>query len=327
MKNGFSNVDSRNDICVIGVGGAGTNTINRIFNFSEYRFYTIAINTDMSHLNSIRANKKIFLNIPNGTGGVPEIGAMAAYRARDDILNSIKGFGTVFIVSGFGGGTGTGATLEVTKMAIETGALVINIVTIPFKAEGSRYRRALDGIKELSKISRTLIIMDNNRLLKITPRYLPIEKAFAIMDQLIFWIVTTFHEMLFNSSQLHISFSEVRNLLKEGGYSTILYNEGTIDSVDETIKGLVQNSLVDVNLSEATSAIVFVMSGEDLPLEMFMKRIVGGISYMLGKCENITPGILVDSTLGNRIRIFVLITNVIIPILKSEKYKGEILRV
>ncbi|MEM4597359.1 MAG: cell division protein FtsZ [Thermoplasmata archaeon] len=320
-------MNNKNNICVLGIGGAGTNTINRIYNFSEYRFYTIAINTDMSHLNSIKANKKIFLNVQNGTGGIPEIGALAAFRARDDIVNSIKGFGTIFIISGFGGGTGTGATIEVTKMAIETGALVINIVTIPFKAEGSRYRRAIENIRELAKISKTLIILDNNRLLKITPRFLPIEKAFAIMDQLIFWIVTSFYEMLFNSSQLHISFSEVRNLLNEGGYSTILYNEGTIDSIDETIKGLINNSLIEVNLSKATSAIVFIMSGEDLSLEIFMRRIIGGISNLLGKSESITPGILIDNSLGNKIRILVIITNVIIPIIEQKGFQRELLRV
>ncbi|MEM1974127.1 MAG: cell division protein FtsZ, partial [Thermoplasmata archaeon] len=320
-------MNNKNNICVLGIGGAGTNTINRIYNFSEYRFYTIAINTDMSHLNSIKANKKIFLNVQNGTGGIPEIGALAAFRARDDIVNSIKGFGTIFIISGFGGGTGTGATIEVTKMAIETGALVINIVTIPFKAEGSRYRRAIENIRELAKISKTLIILDNNRLLKITPRFLPIEKAFAIMDQLIFWIVTSFYEMLFNSSQLHISFSEVRNLLNEGGYSTILYNEGTIDSIDETIKGLIDNSLIEVNLSKATSAIVFIMSGEDLSLEIFMRRIIGGISNLLGKSESITPGILIDNSLGNKIRILVIITNVIIPIIEQKGFQRELLRV
>ncbi|MEM0170224.1 MAG: cell division protein FtsZ [Thermoplasmata archaeon] len=326
MKNNFY-MNNKNNICVLGIGGAGTNTINRIYNFSEYRFYTIAINTDMSHLNSIKANKKIFLNVQNGTGGIPEIGALAAFRARDDIVNSIKGFGTIFIISGFGGGTGTGATIEVTKMAIETGALVINIVTIPFKAEGSRYRRAIENIRELAKISKTLIILDNNRLLKITPRFLPIEKAFAIMDQLIFWIVTSFYEMLFNSSQLHISFSEVRNLLNEGGYSTILYNEGTIDSIDETIKGLIDNSLIEVNLSKATSAIVFIMSGEDLSLEIFMRRIIGGISNLLGKSESITPGILIDNSLGNKIRILVIITNVIIPIIEQKGFQRELLRV
>ncbi|MCI4434411.1 MAG: hypothetical protein RXP30_01210 [Thermoplasmata archaeon] len=320
-------VNNSKEICVVGIGGAGTNSINRIFNFSEGRFYTIAINTDLSHLNSIRSDKKIYINIPGGTGGIPEIGASAAYRAREDIQNSLKGFGIIFIISGFGGGTGTGATIEITKMALETGALVINIVTIPFKAEGSRYRRAIDGIKALSKISKTLIVMDNNRLLKITPRYLPIEKAFATMDQLIFWIVFSFHEMLFNASNFHISFSEVKKLLMEGGYSTILYNEGTIDSIDETIKGLINNSLIEVNLSKSTSAIVFVMMGEEPSLEIFIRKIVGGISTLLGRNESITPGILIDSSLENKIRILAIITNVGIPIFGENLEKKEILRV
>ncbi|MGC8598272.1 MAG: cell division protein FtsZ [Thermoplasmata archaeon] len=320
------NIKDQKEICVVGVGGAGTNTINRIFNFAEGRFYTIAINTDMSHLNSIKSDKKIYLNIPNGTGGVPEIGASAAFRAREDIKNSLKGFGIIFIISGFGGGTGTGATMEITKMALETGALVVNIVTIPFRAEGSRYRRAIEGVRELSKISKTLIVLDNNRLLKITPRYLPIEKAFATMDQLIFWIVFSFHEMLYNASNFHISFSEVRKLLLEGGYSTILYNEGTIDTLDDTIRGLIYNSLMEVNLSKSTSAIVFIMMGEEPSLEMFIKKIVGGISVLLGSNESITPGILIDTSLGNRIRILAIITNVGIPMLGKNEKEKEMLR-
>lgn len=327
MRNAMDGINFSKNICVVGVGGAGTNSINRIFNFAEGRFYTIAINTDLSHLNSIRADKKIFLNIHNGTGGIPEIGAWAANKAREDIKNALKGFGIIFIVSGFGGGTGTGATIEITKMAVETGALVVNIVTIPFKAEGSRYRRAIDGVKALSNVSRTLIVLDNNRLLKITPRYLPIERAFATMDQLIFWIVFSFHEMIYSASSFHISYSEVKKLLLEGKYSTILYNEGTLDNLDDTIRGLINNSLIDVNLSKATSAIVFIMMGEEPSLDIFIKKIVGGISMLLGRNESITPGILVDSTLGDKIRILAIVTNVEIPLLGNIEREKEILKV
>ncbi|MGC8565449.1 MAG: hypothetical protein ACP5LV_03385 [Thermoplasmata archaeon] len=320
----FSQLD-RSDFCVVGIGGAGTNTINRIYNIARNKFYTIAINTDMNHLYQINADKKILLNIPKGygTGGDPSLGQIAAYRARDEIFKFLKGFNTIFIISGFGGGTGTGATQEITKISLDTGALVINIVTLPFKAEGSRYRKALDGLKELTRIAKTLILLDNNKLLENAPRYLPVEKAFRVMDQLIFMVVFSFQEMLLSSSNLHISYSEVKNFFAKGKLSTIFYNEGSIDNIDYLIKNMVESSLADVNISSSTRAIVFVISGEELDLDILMRKIVGGISSQLAYNENITPGYVVDKSLGNNIRILILVTNVIIPSIEEKPLEIE----
>lgn len=311
----------RNEFCVVGVGGAGTNSINRIYNLARRKFYTIAINTDMNHLSHINADKKILLNLPKGigTGGDPNLGMRAAFIARNDIYDALKGFNVIFIISGFGGGTGTGATQEITKIAIETGALVINIVTLPFRAEGTRYRKAIEGIRELVKVSKTLIVLDNNKLLENSPRYLPVEKAFRVMDQLIFMIVYSFHEMLFTSSDLHISYSEVKNFLSHGKLSTIFYNEGTIDNIDLTIKNMFESSLLDANVSTSTGAIVFIISGEELELDFLMKKIIGNISSKLAYNENITTGYVIDNSLGNYIRILVLLTNVMIPSIEERK--------
>lgn len=320
----YSHVE-RGDFCVVGVGGAGTNTINRIYNVARNKFYTIAINTDMSHLSNINADKKILLNLPKGygTGGDPSIGQRSAYLAREEIFNSLKGFNIIFIISGFGGGTGTGATQEITKISIETGALVINIVTLPFKAEGTRYRRAIECVKELTKVAKTLILLDNNKLLENSPRYLPVEKAFKVMDQLIFMTVYSFQEMLSSTSNLHISYSEVKNFFAQGKLSTIFYNEGTIENIDYTIKSMVETSLADINISSSTRAIVFVVSGEELDLDMLMRRIVGGISSQLAYNENITPGYVIDKSLGNNVRILVLVTNVIIPLIEEKPLEIE----
>ncbi|MDP8012296.1 MAG: cell division protein FtsZ [Thermoplasmata archaeon] len=310
----------RNDFCVVGIGGAGTNTINRIYNLARNKFYTISINTDISHLSNINADKKILLNLPKGlgTGGDPNLGYKAAFSARDEILNVLKGFKVIFIVSGFGGGTGTGATQVITKIALDTGALVINIVTLPFKAEGSRYKKAVEGIKELTKVAKTLILLDNNKLLENSPRYLPIERAFKVMDQLIFMIIYSFHEMIYSKSNLHISYSEVKNFFSQGKLSTIFYNEGSIDNIDYIIKNIVDTSLADINISSSTRAIVFITTGEELDLDILMRKIIGGISSQLAYNENITPGYVVDRSLGNNVRILVLVTNVMIPIIEEK---------
>ncbi|MGC8662967.1 MAG: cell division protein FtsZ [Thermoplasmata archaeon] len=315
----------RNEFCVVGIGGAGTNTINRIYNLARNKFYTISINTDMNHLSFINADKKILLNLPKGygTGGDPDIGFRSAYLARDEIFNALKGFNVIFIVSGFGGGTGTGATQVITKIALETGSMVINIVTLPFKAEGSRYRKALDGIKDLTKVAKTLILLDNNKLLENSPRYLPVEKAFKVMDQLIFMIIHSFHEMLSNTSNLHISYSEVKNFFAQGKLSTIFYNEGTIDNIDSIIKNMVETSLADINISSSTRAIIFIMSGEELDLDILMRKVVGGLSSQLSYNENITPGYVVDKSLDNNVRILVLVTNVIIPAIEERPVSVE----
>ncbi len=317
-KNEYSTKNGR--ICIIGIGGAGNNSVNRIYSLSNRRFYTIAINTDLSHLESIKADVKILLKAGKGmgTGGDVLLGEKAVFPAREEIIKKIRGFDVIFIISGYGGGTGTGATPEITKMAISTGALVINVVTLPFRSEGSRYRKALEGIKMLTKISKTLIVLDNNKLLMTAPKTLPAEKAFMVMDQLIYWIVDSFYTLMTKPSILHISFSEVKHLLSSGKLSTILYNEGKMENVEDVIDEMVQNPLSDVNISSSTKAILYMVLGEEPTLGFVMERVVGKFSSYLLENENITPGIFVDPALEDRIRIMAIITNVSIPSIEEK---------
>ncbi len=318
------NSKNKGKICIVGVGGAGNNSVNRIYSLSNRRFYTIAINTDLSHLESIKADVKILLKAGKGmgTGGDVALGEKAVFNAREEIMKMVKGFDIIFIISGYGGGTGTGATPEITKMALSTGALVINVVTLPFRSEGSRYRKALDGIKILTKISRSIIVLDNNKLLNTSPKKLQAEKAFLIMDQLIYLTVDSFYNLMTKPSILHISFSEVKHLLSSGKLSTILYNEGKMENVEDVIDEMVQNPLTDVNISNSTKAILYMVLGEEPTLEFVMERVIGKFSSYLMENENITPGIYVDPSLDDRIRIMAIITNVSIPSIE-EKIEEE----
>ncbi len=321
-----NDINRKGKICIVGVGGAGNNSINRIYSLGNGKFFTVAINTDFSHLESIRADVKILLKAGRGmgTGGDVSLGERAVFSAREEILKILRGFDLIFIISGFGGGTGTGATPEITRMAISTGAVVINVVTLPFRSEGSRYKKALDGIKVLTNVSKTIIVLDNNKLL-ISPKSLPAEKAFFVMDQLVYLIVDSFYNLMTKPSILHVGFSEVKHLISTGKISTVLYNEGKMDNVEDVIDEMVQNPLMDVNISNSTKAILYMVMGEEPTLEFVMQRVVGRFSSYLMENENITPGIFVDPSLGDRIRVMAIITNVLIPSIEEKREERKYL--
>jgi cell division protein FtsZ len=173
-------------IVVVGCGGGGNNTVNRLYNIGIAGADTIAINTDKIHLDITQADKKILIgkSITRGlgAGGFPEIGRRAAELARGTLEDVLKDANLVFVTAGMGGGTGTGVAPVVAQVAKDQGAIVIGMVTSPFKVERSRTFKAEEGLDELRKAADTVIVLDNNRLLDYVPN-LPIDQAFSVMEQ------------------------------------------------------------------------------------------------------------------------------------------------
>ncbi len=175
-------------IKIVGCGGAGNNTINRLFNIGVGSVETIAVNTDKQGLDMIKADKKILvgksLTRGLGAGGFPEIGKRAAELARGTLQEVLKDADLVFVTAGMGGGTGTGTAPVVAQVAKEQGAIVVGMVSTPFKVERARIVKAEEGIADLRSAADTVIVLDNNRLLEYVPD-LPLEQSFSVMDQLI----------------------------------------------------------------------------------------------------------------------------------------------
>lgn len=177
---------------VIGCGGAGNNLVDHFHKLKVEGITTIGINTDERHLTQIEADKKIFIGKTitrgRGAGGHKEIGEQAAELAEDTLTEMVKNSDIVFLVAGLGGGTGSGATPVIGRIAKEQGAVVIGIGILPFIAEAKRRKKADKGFEELKKIAESAILLDNNKLLKIAPD-LSAEESLNIMNRMISQVI------------------------------------------------------------------------------------------------------------------------------------------
>ncbi len=174
-------------IVIVGCGGAGNNTVNRLHHLQVTGAETIAVNTDKQHLDMIQADKRILigksLTKGLGAGGYPDVGKRAAEMARSTLEAVLEDVDLCFVTAGMGGGTGTGAAPVVAQIAKDQGAIVVGMVSYPFEVEKARLLRAEEGLEALSQTADSVIVLDNNRLKSYVPN-LPLGQAFSVMDQL-----------------------------------------------------------------------------------------------------------------------------------------------
>ena len=200
-------------IVIVGCGGAGNNTVNRLYHMQVTGAETIAINTDKQHLDMIRADKRVLvgksLTKGLGAGGFPDIGRRAAEMARPTLETLLCDADLVFITAGMGGGTGTGTAPVIAQIAKDQGAIVVGMVSYPFQVEKARLLRAEEGLEALSNTADSVIVLDNNRLIKFVPN-LPLGQAFSVMDQLIAETVKGISETITEPSLINIDYADVR---------------------------------------------------------------------------------------------------------------------
>ncbi len=256
-------------IKIVGCGGAGNNTINRLYNIGVQGIECIAINTDKQGLDMIKADKKILvgksLTRGLGAGGFPEIGKRAAELARSTLSEVLKDTDLVFITAGMGGGTGTGTAPVVAEVAKEQGAIVVGMVSTPFKVERARMTKAEEGIANLRAAADTVIVLDNNRLLEYVPN-LPLEQSFSVMDQLISETVKGISETITRPSLINLDFADVKAVMNGGGVAVMLVGEAKSDKSDSVVKAALNHPLLDVDARGATGALVHITGGPDLTL-------------------------------------------------------------
>ncbi len=258
-------------IVVVGTGGAGCNSINRLSKAGIKGAEMIAINTDRNHLSTISENvKKVLIGASItrglGAGGYPEMGAKAADASRDALEKMLDKTDLMFITCGMGGGTGTGSAPVIAQIAKKVGSIVIAIVTYPFALERARLEKADAGLAALKAVADTIIVIDNNRLVQIVPN-LPIDKAFAVADEIIARAVRGITETITTPSLVNLDFADVKAIMSNGGVSMIAVGEskGT-DRVNDVVKNTLSNSLLDVDYTGATGVLLHITGGPDMTL-------------------------------------------------------------
>ncbi len=300
-------------IVVVGCGGGGSNTIRRLYNIGVSGAETIAINTDKIHLDQIQADKKILIgkSITRGlgAGGYPDVGRRAAELARGTLEEVLKNKDLVFITAGMGGGTGTGTAPVVAEIAKEQGAIVIAMVTSPFRVERARLVKAEEGLEELRKTADTVIVLDNNRLLEYVPS-LPIDKAFSVMDQLIAETVKGIAETITQPSLINLDYADVRTIMRGGGLAVMLVGEAKgQDKATEVVRNALNHPLLDIDTRNATGCLLHITGGTDMSLHE-AEEIAASLTYELDPEANIIWGARIKKDYEGKVRCLAIMTGI-----------------
>jgi cell division protein FtsZ len=299
-------------ILIVGCGGSGNNTLNRITHLGVEGAVTVAINTDKQHLDHTRALQKLLVgrHITRGlgAGGDPATGRRCAEAGREMIKRIVTGADLVFIASGLGGGSGTGICPIVAEEAKAAGALVVGLVTTPFHVERrQRMARALEGLESLRRIADAVLVLDNNRLLHYVPN-LPLDEAFSIMDQLVAEIVKGIVETITMPSLINLDFADVRAIMANGGVTMMLYGESD-RGPEEVVHEALNHPLLDVDISGATGVLIHVTGGQYMTLES-ASRVVDLLTAKVSEDANVIWGARQDAGFGDTIKVMAIITGV-----------------
>lgn len=312
----FDSDDNKNAVIkVIGVGGAGGNAVNRMIDDGVQGVSFIAANTDVQALNSNKAENKIQLG-PKltrglGAGSHPEVGQKAAEESEQTIEDALKGADMIFITAGMGGGTGTGAAPVVAKIARETGALTVGVVTRPFSFEGpKRSKNAAEGITQLKQYVDTLVIIANNRLLEMVDKKTPMMDAFKEADNVLKQGVQGISDLITSTDYVNLDFADVKTVMENQGAA--LMGIGRASGENRTVEATklaISSPLLEVSIDGAKQVLLNITGGPDLTL--FEAQDASEIvSKAAGDDVNIIFGTSINPNLGDEVVVTVIATGI-----------------
>ena len=320
-------------IIVVGCGGGGCNTIERMNEVGIKGATTFAVNTDAQDLLSTRADKKLLigkkLTRGLGSGSDPQIGESAAKESVEQIESVLTESDLAFITCGLGGGTGTGSAPVVAEIAKKMKALTVAIVTLPFTVEGrKRMENAMFGLERLQEHTDTIIVIPNDKILEIAPD-LPINAAFKVADEVLTNAVKGITEMVTKPGLINLDFADLRTILNRGGAAMIGLGESSRGEDSEAraleaVENALTSPLLDVDISNANRALVNVTGGSDMTLRE-AEMIVETVSTKIHGSSHIIWGAMVDESLPkNQIQAMVVIAGGKFPYLEDTNSQGEI---
>src|SRR5512137_847199 len=306
-------VENPAQIKVLGIGGGGSNAVNRMIEQGIRGVEFISINTDAQALMLANAPQRLRigdkLTKGLGAGGDPGVGEKAAAESAEEIKALLKGTDMIFVTCGMGGGTGTGAAPVVAKLAKDSGALTIGVVTKPFTFEGARRRRvAEDGIKRLKESVDTLIVIPNDRLLQVVDKKASIQQAFMVADDVLRQGIQGISELITIPGLINLDFADVRAVMSEGGSALMAIGEASGDNrAQQAAEQAIHSALLDVSIEGAQGILFNVTGGTDLALyEVNLAAEI--IRRTADPDANIIFGAVIDPEVKDEIRITVIAT-------------------
>lgn len=321
----------RATIKVVGCGGGGNNTINRITEVGVTGAETVAINTDAQDLLYTSADIKILIGKELtgglGAGGIPKVGEESARETEREIRDAVAGADMVFITCGMGGGTGTGSAPVVAEVAKKLGALVVGIVTVPFRMEGHRrFENAMYGLERLESAVDTLIVIPNEKLLELAPN-LPLHTAFKVADEILTNSVKGIAELVTKTGLVNLDFADIKTVMGNGGVAMIGVGESdTENRATDAVERAINNPLLDVDVGGASGALINVIGSSDMTLQE-ARTVVESVTTRLDEDARVIWGAQISEDLGKNLRVMLIVTGVKSPqILGSKPRRDDVAR-
>jgi cell division protein FtsZ len=300
-------------IKVVGVGGGGTNAVNRMVDAGLAGVEFIAVNTDAQALMMTDADVKIQVGAQVtrglGAGADPEIGFAAAQESRDELKEALKGADMVFITAGEGGGTGTGGAPIVAELGQEIGALTVGVVTRPFAFEGrKRADQAERGIDQLRDRVDTLITIENDRLLQVVERQTSVVEAFGMADDILRQGVQGITDLITEPGLVNLDFADVRTIMRDAGSALMGIGRASGENrAAEAARTAVSSPLLEASIEGATGILLNITGGPDIGL-FEVNEAAEVVTGAADQNANVIFGAVIDDSLGGEVQVTVIAT-------------------
>jgi cell division protein FtsZ len=300
-------------IKVVGVGGGGTNAVNRMVDAGLAGVEFIAVNTDAQALMMTDADVKIQVGAQVtrglGAGADPEIGFAAAQESRDELKEALKGADMVFVTAGEGGGTGTGGAPVVAELGQEIGALTVGVVTRPFAFEGrKRADQAERGIDQLRDRVDTLITIENDRLLQVVERQTSVVEAFGMADDILRQGVQGITDLITEPGLVNLDFADVRTIMRDAGSALMGIGRASGENrAAEAARTAVSSPLLEASIEGATGILLNITGGPDIGL-FEVNEAAEVVTGAADQNANVIFGAVIDDSLGGEVQVTVIAT-------------------
>jgi cell division protein FtsZ len=311
--NGHVGLEGAARIVVLGVGGGGSNAVNRMILAGVRGVEFVAINTDVQALSRSDAGTRVHigekLTRGLGAGGNPNVGEKAAEESTEQIADIVRDADMVFIAAGMGGGTGTGGAPVIAQIAKELGALTVGVVTKPFSFEGrQRAKNADEGIAQLRERVDTLITIPNDRLLEVIDRKTTLEQAFMEVDDVLRQGIQGISELITEPGLINLDFADVKTIMSDSGGALMAIGRGTGESrAQDAARMAISSPLLDISMEGAKGVLLNITGGTDLALSE-INEAADVVAQAADPESNIIFGAVIDPRLENEVKITVIAT-------------------